>query len=111
MDEGFGMTQIQALRQWGVQNNNEAFLNTLETIHFGSTIEVFDPILGTYQKVPAKDFMVSNAKRMLENGRLILPKSEDIKSKLIGQMRSYVVKKVLENGSVKYSKGNVHTLE
>lgn len=111
MDEGFGMTQIQALRHWGVQNNNEAFLNTLETIHFGSTTEVFDPILGTYQKVPAKDFMVSNAKRMLENGRLILPKSEDIKSKLIGQMRSYVVEKVLENGSVKYSKGNVHTLE
>ncbi len=111
MDEGFGMMQIQALRQWGVQNNDEEFLNQIETVHFGKTTDVYDPLVGTYEKVPVKDFMVSNAKRMLENDKLILPRSQDIKSKLVGQMRSYVVEKVLDNGIIKYSKGNVHTLE
>jgi hypothetical protein len=27
MDEGFGNTQIQALKRWGIENGNEEFLN------------------------------------------------------------------------------------
>jgi hypothetical protein len=62
-------------------------------------------------KTYAKEYIVQITKRMLENGKLILPKSQDTKTKLVGQMRNYVVEKVMENGQFKFSKGNVHTLE
>jgi hypothetical protein len=62
-------------------------------------------------KTYAKEYIVQITKRMLENGKLILPKSQDTKTKLVGQMRNYVVEKVMENGQLKFSKGNVHTLE
>jgi len=111
MDEGFGMTQIQALKHWGVQNNEEVFLNALETIPFGGQLEIFDNFLGTYVKTDVKQFLVQNTKRLLENKRLILPKSEDNKTKLIGQMRDYAIERLTETGKPKYKKGYVHTLE
>ena len=111
MDEGFGLTQIQALKHWGVETGNDDFLNQLETMPFGGTIDVFDQIIGSYQKVAQKQFLVQNQKRFIENGRLILPRSEDTKIGLIGQMREYQIESINDNGTPKYSKGYVHTLE
>jgi hypothetical protein len=48
---------------------------------------------------------------MLENGKLILPASEDTPDKLVGIMRSYQFIGVTENGIPKYTKGNTHVLE
>lgn len=110
MDEGYGITQIQQLKMWGMQND-EAFLDQLETVQFGKQIEITDPLTGMIAKTYAKEYIVQITKRMLENGKLILPKSQDTKTKLVGQMRNYVVEKVMENGQLKFSKGNVHTLE
>lgn len=111
MDEGFGLTQIQQLKHWGVESGNDDFLMQLETMPFGSNIDVFDQILGSYQKVSQKQFLVQNQKRFIENGRLILPRSEDTKIGLIGQMREYQIESIGDNGTPRYSKGYVHTLE
>lgn len=56
----------------------------------------------------AKPFLVQNAVRMLEHGKLILPASEDVPDKLVGTMRSYQFIGVGENGVPKYTKGNTH---
>lgn len=110
LDEGFGVTQAQALKQWA-NNNAPEYIDKIQSLSFSSAISTFDPITGTYTKVPAKMFIVQLTTRMLENERLILPRNLDTKYKLIGQMRQYQVEKVLENGQIKYTKGNVHTLE
>lgn len=111
MDEGYGVTQIQQLKLWALQNKDEEFLNQLTVINFGKQIEVLDPITGTYVNVYPKEYAVQLVKRALEQNKLILPMSQDYKTRLIGQMRDYMVEKVTETGAVKFSKGNVHTLE
>ena len=110
LDEGFGVTQIQALKKWANDNRPE-YVDKIISVNFGDEIQTFDPISGTYTKIPAKMFMVQLVTRMLENGKLILPVSQDTRYKLVGQMRQYQVEKILENGVIKYTKDNVHTLE
>ena len=110
MDEGFGVTQVQAIKKWAVENKPQV-ADKVISIQFGQQIDDFDPISGKYVKVPQKTFIVQMAVRMLENEKLILPRSQDVKYKLVGQMRQYQIEKILENGQIKYSKNNVHTLE
>jgi len=88
LDEGFGVTQAQALKQWA-NNNAPEYIDKIQSLSFSSAISTFDPITGTYTKVPAKMFIVQLTTRMLENERLILPRNLDTKYKLIGQMRQY----------------------
>jgi len=88
LDEGFGVTQIQALKKWANDNRPE-YVDKIISVNFGDEIQTFDPISGTYTKIPAKMFMVQLVTRMLENGKLILPVSQDTRYKLVGQMRQY----------------------
>ena len=111
VDEGFGNMQIQQLRRYGVENNDQKFLTQLTPIYFGQTIEQYDPITRDMRQVHLKQLLVQITSRFLESNSLILPKKLDTKSQLVGQMRNYIFTGISDGGQPKYSKGNVHQLE
>ncbi len=111
VDEGYGITQIQQLKKWGMENPQSGFLDQLTIIPFGQKMEIRDPITGQLMDTYTKPFLVQITQRMLEAGSLILPAREDYRQKLIGQMRSYEIVHMSENGAPKFTKGEVHTLE
>jgi len=51
MDEGFGVTQVQAIKKWAVENKPQV-ADKVISIQFGQQIDDFDPISGKYVKVP-----------------------------------------------------------
>ena len=111
VDEGFGNTQIQQLRRYGVEYNDQKFLLQLTPVFFGQTVDQYDPITRDMQQVHLKQLLVQITSRFLESGSLILPKQLDTKPQLVGQMRNYVFTGISDSGQPKYSKGNVHQLE
>lgn len=110
-DEGFGNMQIQVLKQMQDAGQIPIMQDRIVPVNFGQNILVFDQITKHRQETKQKPFLVSNSVRMLENGKLILPASEDTPDKLVGIMRSYQFIGVTENGIPKYTKGNTHVLE
>jgi len=111
VDEGFGNTQIQLLRAKAQERKIKEFENRLLPINLGSRVKVPDMVTGAFVEVYIKPFLVNLTARYLEQGQLILPKSEDYRSGLVGQMRNYQIVGVTEKGLPKYSKDQVHTLE
>lgn len=110
-DAGFGNTQMQMLMSYASSHPEQKLEERLESIAFQSYIKLSDPTTGGFTEQPIKPFMVNISVRYLEENKIILPTSEDYPSKLVGQMRSYVVEGFGANGMPKYVKGNVHTLE
>lgn len=110
-DAGFGNTQLQMLMSYAASHPDLRLEERIEPIAFQSTIKLADPITGGTTDQPIKPFMVNISVRYMEENKIILPVSEDYPSKLVGQMRAYLVEGYSTNGMPKYTKGNVHTLE
>ncbi len=111
VDTGFGVTQIQMLKAIGASNPRSKLLERLKGVDFASTVELRDSVTGSSVKQSTKSLMVSVLARALEAGNIILPASEDYKTKLVGQMRSYSVVGFSPSGQPKFSKGNDHILD
>lgn len=111
VDVGFGITQIQMLKKYGVENPETHIEDRLVPLEYSSYVEITDPITGKPSKQKLKPLLVSVTTRYLENNRLILPKNQDYPSKLVGQMRDYKIVGMSASNIPIYSKGYVHTLE
>jgi len=111
VDVGFGITQIQMLKKHGSEHPECKIEERLIALEYSSFVEIVDPITGKLTKQRLKPLLVSITTRYLENNRLILPKSEDYPSKLVGQMRDYRIQSMSASNTPIYSKGYVHTLE
>lgn len=111
LDAGYGNTQYQMMLQIAHDHPERKLEQRLEMIPFQSNIELYDPVNGGVTTQPVKPVMVSISVRFLEEDKIILPASEDYPSKLIGQMRNYVIEGYGAKGVPNYTKGYVHTLE
>ncbi len=111
VDEGFGLTQIQMMKKYGVDHPDSGLNTVLKVVNYNGDINTVDPITHGVVKQKIKPLIVSLTVRFLENNRLVLPKSEDFPSKLVGQMRDYMIESMSSGNVPKYSKGYVHTLE
>lgn len=111
LDAGYGNTQYQMMLQTAHQQPDRRLEQRMEMLPFQSTIELYDPINGGVTVQPVKPVMVDISVRYLEEDKIILPASEDYPSKLIGQMRNYIIEGYGAKGVPNYTKGNVHTLE
>jgi len=121
VDRGYGDTQIELLRQWGTTNPASGLAEAVKGIHMNQHIEVRDPVTGLPEKRFAKPFIVQQTAKLLEDGNLILPKSEDyghLASEdneiedigLVQQMRNYKVESYSIYNQPRYSQGADHTL-
>jgi hypothetical protein len=111
VDAGFGTTNIEELRLYGMKFRESGILDKLKAIDFASTILVYDPYTKEQVKKAIKPFMVYNTQTCLERDELILPEAEDEKVKLIGQMREYRIEKFSPQGVPQFSRENDHILD
>jgi hypothetical protein len=125
VDAGYGEVQIEMLRKIGKENTDTGLHKKIVSYTMQGTIEINDPTMFMEPiKKPAKPFMVNWAVQQLEQGRIILPTSEDTQiladtteteekkqhSGLVQQMRNFSIEAVSSLGAPRYSQGEEHTL-
>lgn len=110
VDQGYGHTQIEMLRKYGIENPNSGLINKIKGIYFGDRMEIRDPVTKQMVKKHMKPFMVNLAARRMEDGQVIFPESEDIKNGLVGQIRDYTVIRTTALGQPIYSDEADHAI-
>lgn len=110
VDQGYGHTQIEMLRKYGIEHPLSGMANKVKGIYFGDKMEIRDPVTKQIVKKHMKPFMVNLAARRMEDGQIILPESEDIKNGLVGQIRDYLVIRTTAMGQPVYSDENDHAI-
>jgi hypothetical protein len=110
VDYGAGDTNIEELTHYGNAHPELRMNEKLRVIDSGAVVEHWDPILREKVKKRNKSLMVNFSVLALEEGALLLPKEEDVGTRLIGQMRSYLVKNVTARGDFSYE-GEDHILD
>ena len=110
VDEGFGATQVQSLRQYAntqigkLPSDHPDFkLLDIVAVNFSSHVEIRDPYTGQIAKKRMKPFIVENTNRFLEELYLILDSVND--KDLIEQMKGYEEKRG-SSGIPTYSASN-----
>ena len=110
VDVGYGATQIEMLKKYGLENPLSGLASKVKGIYFGDKMEIRDPVTKQIVKKHMKSFIVNLAARRMEDGQIILPDSEDLKNGLVGQIRDYTVIRTTALGQPVYSQDNEHTL-
>lgn len=124
VDEGYGRVQVEMLHKMGMANPSTGLAKRVVPYAFNKPVEIRDPRTGMTIKKPSKPFLVNITTLQLEEGRIILPSSEDtqilVNSKdgeagnrspgLVQQMRNFSIERVSVLGLPTYSQGDDHTL-
>jgi replicative DNA helicase len=124
VDAGYGETQVEMLHKYGKENPETKLHKIVKPYSMQAKIEIRDPKSNMKIKKPAKPFMVSMAVMQLEQGRIILPISEDTSvltstiegegaggdQGLVQQMRNFSIERISASGIPQYSQGQEHTL-
>jgi len=108
VDQGYGTTQVEELRRYGLDHPEDNILEKLKAIDFGSSIEVHDPVNRTVNKRPMKPFLVNNAVEKFERDMVVLNPADSL---LEDQIRAYTVEKQTRLGQPVYSAGYDHALD
>lgn len=117
VDAGYGSVQVELLKKHALREPSSMLDKKLYAIAMNQHLNVLDPITGEKVKRSAKHFLVEQTKKLLEDGYLVLPKSEDTTVNagspnmgLIQQMRNFRVEGTSVYGLPRYSQGDDHTL-
>jgi hypothetical protein len=117
VDAGYGSVQTELLRKHTLSEPSSRFDEKLHAIHMNQHIDVIDPLSGEKIKRFAKPFLIDQTKKLLDDGYLILPRSEDTNVNadssqlgLIQQMRNFRIDSISVYGLPRYSQGQDHTL-
>ncbi|MHA2063499.1 MAG: terminase large subunit domain-containing protein [Candidatus Thorarchaeota archaeon] len=117
LDIGYGSTQYEMIKKYGVNHSRTNLHRITFPVHMNQSIEIRDPVTGERIKKPAKPFIVQQTAKLMEDGKLLLPKSEDtnvssgdVSMGLVQQMRNYMVVNYSIYGLPRYSQGQDHTL-
>lgn len=110
VDYGAGDTNIEELSLYGRSHPELNLSQKLRVIDSGAAVEHYDHILQKMVKKRNKSLMINFSVISLEEGMFVLPKEEDQNTRLIGQMRNYVVKHVTARGEYAYE-GEDHILD
>jgi hypothetical protein len=116
-DAGYGTAQIEMIKRHGQRNPATRLAEITQALHMNQNVEILDPVSAKPVKKFAKQFIVQQTVKLLEDGAIILPKSEDTMSTvdakqmgLIQQMRNYRVENYSIYGLARFSQGEDHTL-
>lgn len=110
VDYGYGDTNIEELTNYSRQFPELRISEKLKAMSAGEYVEHWDPVLREKVKKTNKNMMINNSVLALEEGMIVLPAEEDMKTRLIGQMRGYRVKNVTAKGDFTYE-GEDHILD
>jgi len=110
VDYGAGDTNVEELTLYGKQHPELDMDKKLHVIDQGMVVDHWDPILREKVSKRNKSMMVNFSVLCIEEGNILLPKEEDYKTRLVGQMRGYEVKNMTSRGEFSY-KGEDHILD
>jgi len=117
VDRGYGSVQTELLKKHTLQEPSSMLDQKIYDIAMNQHLDVIDPISGEPVKRNAKHFLIEQTRKLLEDGYIILPKSEDTTSNsghsqagLVQQMRNFRIEAVSVYGLPRYSQGEDHTL-
>jgi replicative DNA helicase len=117
VDAGYGDTQVEMLKKYGLSNPGSKIVHRLKSFEMQKMIEIRDPQTGSIVKKNTKPFLVNRLAETLDDGRLVLPASEDtrvyredMQMGLVQQMRNFKIEGYSVLGAPKYSQGQEHTL-
>jgi len=110
VDYGHGDTNIEELTFYGKKHPELGLEKKLRAIDSGAVTEHWDPVLRERVSKRNKSLMINFSVLNFEEGRFILPKEEDQKTRLIGQLRGYRIKNVTSRGDYSYE-GEDHILD
>lgn len=116
VDRGYGSTNVELLKQHGLRNPETGLHKSVVDIAMNQYLDIRHPITGNVEGRPAKPYLVTQTAKLLEDGKLILPREEDTDAMeshnmgLVQQMRNYKVIGISTYGLPMYSKENEHTL-
>jgi len=124
VDAGYGNTQVEMLHKYGKQNPRSGLHKKVIEYQMGGSIKIRDPLNNKKIKKPAKSFLVNICVLQLEQGRIVLPVSEDTQILvdstevqesssnvgLVQQMRNFSIERISITGLPTYSQGEEHTL-
>jgi len=110
VDYGAGDTNIEELTLYGRQHPELNLSQKLRVIDSGAVVEHYDHVIQKMVKKRNKSLMINFSVLSLEEGMFVLPKEEDTDTRLIGQMRNYIVKHVTARGEYAYE-GEDHILD
>ena len=117
VDAGYGSVQVELLKKHAIKEPSSLLDKKLFPIAMNQHLKVIDPISGEELGRSAKHYLIEQTKKMLEDGKIILPKSEDTTVSsgssmmgLVQQMRNFRVEGTSVYGLPKYSQGEEHTL-
>ena len=109
-DKGYAHGQIEDLAEYGMLHPETDLSNRLKSYDMGANYVFRDPTNNIEISRPYKPLMVGISQRFLQEGKLTLPKVEDVESGIVGQMRQFHVKRKGQDGRPIYSQGKEHTL-
>lgn len=108
IDRGYGETQLELLKQYGVKNPASGLSEKVIGYQFGQKINVRDPHTNKVDKKHLKPFMVNTSVITFEKEKIVL----DPKDKaLIEQLESYRIKSISVTGLPTFSDENEHSLD
>lgn len=110
VDYGAGDTNVEELTFYGKQRPHLEMEHKLNVVDFGANIEHYDPVLRQVIKKRAKSVIINTSVHALEENKVLLPKEEDSKHRLVDQMRGYKVKNTTSRGDFTYE-GEDHVLD
>lgn len=117
VDRGYGTVQQELLKKHGLVDPGSMLAEKVIDIAMNQSVDVIDPISGEPVKRNAKHFLIEQTKKLLEDGFIELPKSEDTTNTaenkqmgLVQQMRNFKIEGVSVYGMPTYSQGQDHTL-
>lgn len=120
VDSGYGHVQVELLKQYGMKNPSSKLNKKIKPLTMNKQLSLKDVTSNEDIKKFTKPFIVQQTTKLLEDNRLILPRSEDQKVRvevdsdqtlgLVTQMRAYKVENYSVYGQPTYTKENEHTL-
>ena len=118
VDAGYGHVSCELLKKYGVANPLTRLAEIVHPIKMNENLQITNPVDGSIVKKFAKPYLVDQTIKLLEDGCLVLPVSEDYGAAgenkhdvgLVEQMRNYKVENYSVYSLPRYSQGADHTL-
>ena len=107
-DRGYGDTQIEMMKKYGVEHPETMLHERLIGYHLGSKIDVRDPHTMKKEKKNFKPFMVNNSIRVFERNKIVLNPTDRI---LKRQLENYRIKSISSNGIPTYTDTDEHSVD
>lgn len=108
LDRGLGEQAVEIVKQYGLDHPETGLSTKTKGHHFGSSLEVYDPVTLKKVKRDFKPFLVDNSVLVFERGKIALNSSDKV---LKRQLNAYKIERIGSNGRPIFSSTDEHSVD